>query len=206
MISQGRRKRMETYPEAEPAQTPLHSLPFWAGQLYRQESCQQRCHRVSQCNGWSLMSRQCPAEPPRVQGAPNNKTWHQPAVEAHKIPVSCYTMMPGLRLHYSVLHFVTQLLFWSESQQALIWEAVPLKGSMKGSEMKRLLLKAGLGQLPGATGSPNLALCFLLTFQHPLHSLSSDRILWVSYAHNTCTLGKTSQGLRWNLPSNMEKF
>lgn len=77
-----------------------------------------------------------------------------------------------------MLHFVTQPLFWSESQQAHIWEAVPLKGSMKGSEMKRLLLKAGLGELPGATGSPNLPLCFSLTCQHPflspiLASLSS---------------------------------
>lgn len=93
-------------------------------------------------------------------------------MEAHKIPVSCYTMMPGLRLRSSVLHFVTQPLFWSESQQALIWEPVPLKGSMKGSEMKRLLLKAGLGELPAATGSPNLALCFSLTFQHPFLSLT----------------------------------
>lgn len=93
-------------------------------------------------------------------------------MEAHKIPVSCYTMMPGLRLRSSVLHFVTQPLFWSENQQALIWEPVPLKGSMKGSEMKRLLLKAGLGELPAATGSPNLALCFSLTFQHPFLSLT----------------------------------
>lgn len=77
-------------------------------------------------------------------------------MEAHRIPVSCYTMMPGLRLRSSGLHFVTQPLFWSESQQALIWEVVPLKGSMKGSEMKRLLLKAGMEGLPGATASPNL--------------------------------------------------
>jgi len=60
-------------------------------------------------------------------------------------------MMPGLRLRSSALHFVTQPLFWSESQQALIWEALPLKDSMKGSDMKRLLLQAGLGELPGAT-------------------------------------------------------
>ena len=80
--------------------------------------------------------------------------------------------MPGLRLRSSVLHFVTQPLFWSESQQAHIWEAVPLKGSMKGSKMKRLLLKASLGELPGATGSPNLPLHFSLMCQHPFLSLT----------------------------------
>lgn len=53
-------------------------------------------------------------------------------------PAFCYTMMPGLRLHSSLLHFVTQTLFWSESQQAHIWEAVLLKGNMKGG-VKRLL-------------------------------------------------------------------
>lgn len=74
--------------------------------------------------------------------------------------------MPGLRLRSSGLHFVTQPLFWSESQQALIWEVVPLKGSMKGSEMKRLLLKAGLGGCLEPQEA-QILLCFLLTFQHP---------------------------------------
>lgn len=88
------------------------------------------------------MSRQRPAGPPRVQGDRGGvQTTTNLTPSCHgssQILVSCFTMMPGLRLRSSLLHFVTQPLFWSESQQAHIWEAVPLKGSMKGSKMKRL--------------------------------------------------------------------
>lgn len=51
-----------------------------------------------------------------------------------QILVSRFTMMPGLRLRSSVLHFVTQPLFWSESQQAHIWEAVPSEGQHEGQQ------------------------------------------------------------------------
>lgn len=179
MISPGKQRGWR--PTMRPCQ---HRLPFAAfpsglGQPLQQEGSRGlSCHRIRKCNRWSTDVPAVSCGTVMCAGSRQQQTWHQAAVEAHKIPVSCYTMMPGLRLCSSVLHFVTQPLFWSESQQAHIWEAVPLKGSMKGSEMKRPLLKAGLGELPGATGSPNLPLCFSLTCQHPflsptLASLSS---------------------------------
>lgn len=99
-----------------------------------------------------------------------------------------------------MLHFVTQPLFWSESQQAHIWEAVPLKGSVKGSEMKRLLCRQAWGNCLEPQGA-QIPLHFSLITQHPflsltLASLPSNRSLWVNCSHSTSTLGEMSRGFQ----------
>lgn len=128
------------------------------------------------------MSRQRPAGPPRVQGdrgGVQTTTNLTPSCRgSSQILVSCFTMMPGLRLRSSVLHFVTQPLFWSESQQVHIWEAVPLKGSMKGSKMKRLH-RGRPGPVPWGHWKPNFPPLLLinvprsLSQSNPCLSLSS---------------------------------
>lgn len=64
---------MDTHQEAMSTQTSLHSFPFWAGTtMTRREAVNGGVAGLANAM-WSLMSRQCPAEPPRVQGADNNK-------------------------------------------------------------------------------------------------------------------------------------
>lgn len=142
-----------------------HKLPFTAfpselGPLHEEKSCEQSCHRVSKCKA----GHWCPSSVCR-QHTTTNLT-----------PSCCGSSQNSCVLLHNDAWIKVTFLWAAFCHAAAILVgksaspylgSCPTEGQHEGQRDENAASQGRPEGLPGATGSPNLALCFLLTFQHP---------------------------------------